>query len=174
MANERLKNSMIKSRVDIDEISVETDVDPKTVQRWLKGRVPHAKHRWKIAALLNQKESYLWPNGETATGNDTEIVATYGRRSDTSPSEWWELFRQAQDGIDMLANAMLFIPEQNTRLVDLLREKAAKGCHIRIALANPDCMAIKLRDEEEGLGGTLPGRIKTASIIFVTLSDLME
>jgi hypothetical protein len=166
MANERLKAAMIKSHVDIAMLSKETDVDPKTVSRWLKGRVPHAKHRWKIATLLNQQENYLWPAGDFISLGDMEVVTTYGRRSDASPAEWWKLFSQAQKNIDMLANAMLFIPEQNTRLVGLLREKAAQGCLIRIALANPACQAVKLRDEEEQLGGTLPGRIKNSLYHF--------
>lgn len=160
MANERLREAMSRTHIDVDTISVETDVDPKTVQRWLKGRIPHARHRWKIAAVLNEKESYLWPGQQVNNDCNNEVVATYGRRSDASSAEWWELFNQAQDSIDMLGHAILFIPEQNSRLIDMLKEKVANGCRVRIAISNPDSKAVQMRDEEEGLGGTLPGRIR--------------
>lgn len=165
--NERLRNAMFTAHVDIEAITRATDVDPKTVQRWIKGRVPHARHRWRIADLLEVSEQELWPGEHDETIPDNfEVVATYGHRSDAPASAWWQLFIQADEQIDMLANAMLFIPEQNTRLVDLLKEKADHGCRIRIALADPICEAIRLRDEEEGLGNTLPGRIRTTLYHF--------
>jgi phosphatidylserine/phosphatidylglycerophosphate/cardiolipin synthase-like enzyme len=170
--NEHLKNAMIAAHVDIDSITRATDVDPKTVQRWLKGRVPHARHRWKIADLLQVPEQEIWSGKNNGTmANTPEVVATYGRRSDTPASAWWQLFIQANKQIDMLANAMLFIPEQNSRLVDLLKEKADNGCHIRIALADPNCEAVHLRDGEEGLNGTLPGRIRTTLYHFRSIRD---
>jgi len=45
MSNERLKSAMAKAHVDVEIITRTVDVDPKTVQRWLKGRVPRACHR---------------------------------------------------------------------------------------------------------------------------------
>ncbi|SRR6266487_4741853 len=55
-----------------------------------------------------------------------------------------------------------FVPEQNTGLVNLFKEKATNDCKVRIALADPTCDAVRWRDEEEQLGGTLPGRILNA------------
>ncbi|MGH8925101.1 MAG: hypothetical protein ACRDWA_10760 [Acidimicrobiia bacterium] len=40
-------------------------------------------------------------------------------------------------------------------------DKAASGCQVRIALANPDSPYVAERDDEEGLGGTFPDRIRT-------------
>ena len=61
MANERLRTAMANAQVDIDQIAEATRVDPKTVQRWLAGRVPHPRHRWKVSELVSQEEGYLWP-----------------------------------------------------------------------------------------------------------------
>lgn len=170
--NERLRDAMLAARVDIEAITRATNVDPKTVQRWIKGRVPHMRHRWRIADLLEVSEQELWPSEHDAIIPDTsEVVATYGRRSDAPASAWWQLFIQADKQIDMLANAMLFIPEQNTHLVDMLKEKADSGCKIRIALADPTCEAVRLRDEEEGLGNTLPGRILTTLYHFRSIRN---
>jgi hypothetical protein len=37
MANERLRTSMAKAQIDVDTLARATEVDPKTVQRWLGG-----------------------------------------------------------------------------------------------------------------------------------------
>ncbi len=167
--NERLRDAMLAARVDIEAITHATNVDPKTVQRWIRGRVPHTRHRWKIADLLDVSEQELWPDEHDETLS--EVVATYGRRSDAPASAWRQLFIQADEQIDMLAFAMLFIPEQDAHLVDLLKEKADSGCRIRIALADPMCEVVRLRDEEEGLGNTLPGRIRTTLYHFRSLRN---
>ena len=50
----RLTPEQLESvRVDIEAVSSKTGVDPKTVQRWLDGRVPYARHRWAISAPMN-------------------------------------------------------------------------------------------------------------------------
>ena len=37
-------------------------VDPKSVGRWLvEDRVPHPVTRQKVAAVLQQQETFLWP-----------------------------------------------------------------------------------------------------------------
>lgn len=164
MLNERLREAIVAAHIDIDTITQLTNVDLKTVQRWLKGRVPHPRHRWKLAELLKEREDFLWPNDHTTTtaiDQTAEIVAAYAHRSDVSPHAWWQLFLQAEKQIDLLGYAMQFLPEQHSHLVDLLQEKATHGCKIRIALADPTCAAVHMRDEQEQLGGTLSARIKT-------------
>ena len=85
MTNERLRHAMATAHVDIDAITRATNVDPKTVQRWVGGRIPHQRHRWKVAKLLNEREDYLWPADETQTNTTTaqtaEIVAAYAQRA---------------------------------------------------------------------------------------------
>jgi transcriptional regulator with XRE-family HTH domain len=165
MANERLRSAMAAAHVDIEAITRVTGVDPKTVQRWLGGRVPHARHRWKIAKLLKEREDYLWPTDENqgapSAAQTAEIVAAYAHRANMPPSSWWTLFTHAERQIDLLGFAMLFLPEQHPDLVDLLKAKAAASCHVRIALADPNSFYVQERDQEEQLGGTLPARIQT-------------
>ena len=64
---------------------------------------------------------------------------------------------------------MQFLPEDHSRLDRLLIDKAAAGCRIRIALANPESPYVAERDEEEGLGGTFPDRIRTTLDHFEAL-----
>lgn len=165
MVNERLKNAMFTAHVDVEAITRATNVDPKTVQRWLGGRVPHARHRWQVAKLLKEREDYLWPTDEahraTNVAQTAEIVAAYAHRADVPVSAWWQLFLQAQNQIDLLGYAMFFLPEQHSNLIPLLKEKAAASCRVRIALADPTSIDVQRRDEEEQLGGTLPALIRS-------------
>lgn len=174
MANERLRKAMATARVGVDGVATATQVDPKTVQRWLGGRVPHARHRWTVAKLLNEREDYLWEEGArrtnaASTAQTAEILVAYGQRSDMPADAWWQLFTTATAQIDLLGYAIHFLPEQLPQLAHLLSEKSRAGCRVRIAVGDPDSARIRERDEEEQLGGTLPARIRTTLHHFRTL-----
>ena len=163
--NNRLLSAMKAAHVTIDDIAELTDVDRRTVQRWLQGRIPHPNHRWTIVEHLKIREELLWPSdisNENADINcSAEMIALYSHRASVPTNAWWHLLLQAHQHIDLLAYAMLFLPEQHPDLIKLLKEKSESACKIRIALANPTCANVQLRDEEEKLGGTLPDRIRT-------------
>lgn len=107
MTNERLRRAMAAAHVGVEEVSQATRVDPKTVQRWIKGRVPHARHRWAVAELVHEDERYLWPDaeGERTPGSPTtaEVVAAYPHRADVPPERWWTLMVDARRQVDLLA-----------------------------------------------------------------------
>ncbi|HZD69507.1 MAG TPA: XRE family transcriptional regulator [Actinomycetes bacterium] len=163
-ANEPLRKAMADARITIEALGHAVSVHPKTVQRWLAGRVPHPRHRWAIADLLGVREEALWPGARAGaagvTSGTSEILAAYSHRADVPSHVWHDLLDQAKNQIDLLAYAMLFLPEANPHLVDQLKEKGAAGCAVRIALADPDSAAVADRDKEEGLGGALPSRIR--------------
>lgn len=175
-ANEPLRKAMADARVTIEALGRAVGVHPKTVQRWLGGRTPHPRHRWAIADLLGIREEALWPNLKPgAIGSMTgtsEILAAYAHRAEVPSHVWHDLFDQAKTQIDLLGYAMLFLPEANPRLVDQLKEKAAGGSTIRIALADPDSQAVADRDQEEGLGGAIPARIRTTLHHFTDLEGI--
>ena len=173
--NERLRRAMAQAQVDVDDVSRAAEVDPKTVQRWLAGRMPHPRHRWAVAKALDQDEGYLWPSdGQVlppGAGTTAEVVAAYAHRADVPAEQWWDLLVAARRQIDLLGYAMLFLSEQHPRLCDLLRGKAAASCRVRIALADPASPQAKERDAEEGLAGALLGRISTALRYLDELRD---
>jgi hypothetical protein len=156
MGNERLRNAMQAAHMDIYITSKKVGVDPKTVQRWLQVRVPHTRYRWKVAELLKEREDFLWPPDErktaAATAHTAEVVAAYAHRSDVPTEMWWQFLSQAKEHIELLGIALLFLPEQHPYFVDLLKEKTASGCKIRIALANPTSVTVRMREEEEQPG----------------------
>ncbi len=174
-ANEPLRKAMADARVSIEALARAVGVHAKTVQRWLGGRTPHPRHRWAVADLLGVREATLWPDAKgealSSATSTSEILAAYAHRADVPSRIWHDLFDQAKTQIDLLGYALLFLPEANPRLTDLLEQKAADGCTIRIALADPDSQAVADRDAEEGLGGALPGRIQTALHHFADLND---
>ncbi|MGI8575304.1 MAG: DUF5919 domain-containing protein [Egibacteraceae bacterium] len=175
MTNERLRNAMTGARVDIDAIAAEAGVDPKTVQRWLSGRTPYARHRSTIAAMVGAEEDYLWPSArsvdlEAGEGDArAEILAAYPHRASAPQELWRRLLERSQRRIDVMGYAMLFLPEQHPDLASLIQERCAEGCQVRISLADPDGEQTKVRDELEGLNGTLPARITTTLMHFAPL-----
>ena len=173
MGNERLRTAMAKARVDIEAVSSKTGVDPKTVQRWLDGRVPHARHRWAVSALVSEEETYLWPettNARRSTeASKAELVELYPFRSAVPASLWWDLFSRAEQQIGVLVYAANFLHEQYPALNDLLREKAAAGCKVRVALGDPDSEAVRARGAEERFGHGIETRCRVALMHYQPL-----
>jgi hypothetical protein len=163
---------MDRRRASITQVATAAEVDPKTVGRWLGGRLPHPRHRWRVAKLLNEDEGFLWPGVQrradptAATG---EIVASYPYRSDVPKTAWWDLISRAQRQIDLLGYTLYFLPMDHPRLIDALKDKCANGCLIRAALAHPDSKHVADRDDEEDLALTLVVRIKTSLKYFEPL-----
>lgn len=163
MANERLRAAMAARHVSVATIASRTGVDPKTAQRWVGGRVPHARHRWEVAKLLGEREDYLWPEeeGTTQAGQPSmEILAGYAHRAEVPSQLWWEWFKKAERQVDLLGYALHFLPEQLPDLPALLAEQCAASCKIRIAVGDPNSEQVRARDTAEQLGGTLPSRIR--------------
>lgn len=172
--NTRLRAALSTAKLTIDDVARELSVDPKTVQRWIRGRKPHPRHRWAVSALVAESDEYLWPDGVVPAGSDAtcseEVVAAFAHRADASPSRWWSLLEGAADQIDFLGYAMLHLPEQHPDLMRLLRSKARGGCVIRIALVDPISDEAKRRDLEEGLDDGLIARIRTSTKYFGELA----
>ena len=172
--NERLRAAMAAKGMEIEILARVVDVNPKTIQRWLGGRVPHPRHRWKICDALGQAEQELWPEvslGASGVHHTSEIVAAYAHRADAPSQLWSGMLDRVQTNVDLLGYAMLFFPEQHPRLAEIISQKCANGLRVRIALADPDCDEVKARDALENLGGTLPGRIRSS---FTHLGPLLS
>ena len=166
VVNERLRTAMAVAHVDMDAIVEATGVDPKTVQRWINGRTPNARHRSRLVRLVGEAETYLWPDvadGERIrAASESELVAVYAHRADVPPDLWSALFRRAQGSIDILVYAAVFLHEQAPDLNDLLAEKAVGGCRIRVALGDPNGVCIKTRGIDEQFGHGIASRCELA------------
>ena len=174
MANDRLHAALVAKGLLAEHVATRVGVDPKTVQRWLAGRVPHRRHRWAIAALVGEHEAYLWPaiaRPRTAPPAAAELQALYPHRSDVPVSLWRELLEHAQAEIAILVYAAPFLPEQHLDLIDLLRAKAAAGGRVRIALADPDSYKLFERAAEEQFGIGIHDRVHLALKHYAPLRE---
>jgi len=166
--NERLRDAMAQAGVSTDALAAAIGVDPKSVWRWTnKGVIPRrVGFKARVADVLGVDESDIWPSRTPAAASSNrevteEVVAAWSHRADVPKASWWAVFATAETNIDLLGYAMQFLPEDHSRLDRLFLDKAAAGCRIRIALANPDSPHVAERDEEEGLGGTFRDRIRS-------------
>ncbi len=175
MTNERLRTAMDRAGLTPEQAARLTDVDPKTVQRWLSGRIPHPRHRYRLADELDENEQFLWPGvrrhpSETATAA-AELVAAYPYRADVDHSRWWDLITGSEHQIDLLGYTLYFLPHQHPQLIDVLLTKCGAGCKIRLLIADPDSEHVTRRDEEEHEAITLVARIQSSLQAFAPLLD---
>ncbi|GIJ01214.1 DUF5919 domain-containing protein [Spirilliplanes yamanashiensis] len=169
MANERLKDALDRARVTAAELALYTDHDVKTVSRWLGGRVPHPRTRFKIAKRLKEDEDYLWPGvrKSEAEGPDAAgVVQFYASRGAVPPTLWDRLLDQAVDDIGILVYVGMFLTEKPD-LLKRLRVKAEAGTLVRILLGDRDSDAVKQRSQDEGIGrDTISAKIHQAEAFF--------
>ncbi|MDI2128756.1 XRE family transcriptional regulator [Yinghuangia seranimata] len=167
MANERLRNALVAKGIGVSDLAQHVEVDPKTVERWItKERVPHRAHRMKTCSFLGADEVYLWPsvedNPQTLSASQTELVKLYPHRGAVPAPLWSALIDGAQDSIDLLAFAGLFLSDTRPDLADVLAAKGSSGTQVRILLGDPDSPAVRARGDEEGIGDDLAARVRLA------------
>ncbi len=175
MANERLLAAMQRAEVTARDLATLTDRDPKTVSRWVGGRVPHPRQRFIVAKELGEDEEFLWPGAHrkpqstaSATG---EVVATYPYRSNMSTDAWWRLISSAEHQIDLLGYTLYFLALDHPELVPVLLDKCANGCKVRAIIADPRSTHVAYRDAEEAQPITLVARIGTTMKYFGPLRE---
>ncbi|MEV0811412.1 XRE family transcriptional regulator [Micromonospora sp. NPDC050200] len=141
------------------------NVDPKTVERWItQDRIPYPRYRHAITAIVREGEEYLWPDAvspeKAARIGQSELIQLYSRRIAVPHDLWHRLINRAERKIDVLAYAGLFLVEQEPKLIDTLKEKAAAGVEIRILLGDPKSDAVKQRSIEEGAPDVMAAKIR--------------
>jgi hypothetical protein len=135
------------------------------VQRWLGGRVPHARHRWSVADLLSVHEYDLWPHLAELPSIDPEVYATYPHRGSVPREVWHRLFDHAEHEIAILVYSGLFIAE-DAELIRLLATKARGGITVRIALGDPDSPHVDQRGHDEGIHDAMATKIRNAILLY--------
>jgi hypothetical protein len=162
---EPLRRALIGARLRDVDVAKSLGVDPKTVQRWLGGRVPHARHRWGVADLLSIHEYDLWPHLAELPSIDPEVYATYPHRGSVPRETWHRLFNHAEREIDILVYSGLFIAE-DAELIRLLATKARSSITVRIALGDPDSPNVDQRGHDEGIHDAMAAKIRNAILLY--------
>lgn len=177
MTNERLRDALLSRGLTPDELAERIAVDPKTVERWIsKGRTPYAKSRHKIAAILQESESYLWPDAlseaKASEVSNSEIVKVYAHRNSVPANLWDKLLSQAAAYVDMLVYVGMFMTEK-PGLLELLRSKAEAGARIRLLFGDRGAPAVIQRSTDEGIGPhTISAKIDHALAYFRKLDGV--
>ena len=164
MSNERLRSQIAAAGLTVPELASDIEVDPKTIERWItKDRLPHRRHRWATAKLLEVDEGYLWPqvldDPQTKSASQAEFVNLYPHRGAIPSDLWASLIDGASDSIDVLVYAGLFLLDGQPDLLSKLEAKAERGAKTRILLGDPESPAVEERAQEETIGTAMAARI---------------
>jgi|ADGO01.1.fsa_nt_gi hypothetical protein len=166
--NHPLARAIRGAGLDPITVAARLGVDPKTVNRWLAGRIPYPRHRAALVTLTGWTERDLWP--DLARPNETQTTAqevrvAYPHRSAVPAEAWRRLFANAQHEIGVLAYSALFLAE-DAEAQDLLRYKARSGVRIRVLLGDPEGRHVGQRGIDEGIGSVMAARIRNAIVLM--------
>lgn len=176
MTNERLRDAILRTGLDLDHVARATGVDPKTVERWITtDRVPYPRHRHAIASMVRETENYLWPDAHAperkAEIAESEVVKVYPHRFNVPADLWDRLVDGAEEYIEILLYSGMFLTD-NPSWRKKLRAKAQAGAKIRLLLGEPASRAVARRSDEEGIGkGTVSAKVRNALAFYKPLAD---
>ncbi|MET7766800.1 XRE family transcriptional regulator [Streptomyces sp. NPDC005393] len=166
MPNERLRAVMASGGWTYATLAERVEVDPKSVERWVNlNRTPRRGTAILAAETLGEDVHALWPalrQARPARAVSPELVALYNQRADIPVSTLVEMLTQARERIDVLVYAAVFLHEAYPRLNDLLQERAAQGCAVRIAVGDADSPNVQQRGQEEKFGHGIESRCRLA------------
>jgi hypothetical protein len=166
--NESLQQALIRARLREDDVAAHLRVDPKTVRRWVNGRVPYPNSRAALADLVGVDEADLWPDaGGPLTGRTRpeELGGVYSHRWAIPRDVWRRFFESAEHEIGILAYSALFLAE-DAGLLGILADKANRGVRVRIALGDPDSASVARRGQEEGIGDAMSAKVRNALTLY--------
>lgn len=165
---------MLRARLREDDVAARLGVDPKTVRRWLSGRVPYASNRVALANMVGVNEGDLWPDVGgplTVRARPDELGSIYPHRRDIPRDVWAELFKSAEHEIGVLAYSSLFLAE-DAGLLGIIADKTRHSVRVRIALGDPDCAAVAQRGQEEGIGDAMAAKVRNALTLYQPLMQV--
>jgi len=170
--NENLRDALARARLQPTDVATKLRVTPKTVARWIGGRVPYPRYRTALADLLDLDEAELWPDVQRRRTTASGIVAVYPHRWSVPRAVWLHLFETAETEISILAYSGLFLAD-DTGITRTLAAKAKAGVKIRILLGDPDSQAVADRGTDEGIGpDVMAAKIRNALVLYKPLCSL--
>lgn len=170
---------MLRAGLTVGDLAKCAGVDEKSVERWLNpGRTPHRQHRWATAQRLGVDETYLWPEVLSRSperrqeAGRSELVALYPDRASVPREMWLRLLNEVQEHLDVLVFSGTFYAQTQPRITSMLADAAKRGTQVRLCFGDPEGEAVAVRDREEGIGGTLAAKIRSALTYYRSLVDV--
>lgn len=171
MRNERLRGAMSRVGATTDAVADAVGVDPKTVERWLNGRVPHRRHRFAAARHLGTEDEYLWPSPDhERSASHGELVGIYSDRASVPRETWLRMLRGARTHIDVLVFSGTFYAQTQPKVAALLTDRLSAGVKVRLCFGDPACEAVAIRDREEAIANTLGAKVRSALTYYRCLT----
>ncbi|MFF8695972.1 XRE family transcriptional regulator [Streptomyces sp. NPDC002431] len=171
--NERLHSVLAERGVSPESLAAVCEVDPKTVGRWLGGRVPHPRHRFRAAQHLRVEASFLWPAPQPPSkfipAPGSELIGTYVDRASVPRDTWLTLLQEAREQIGVLVFSGTFFAQSNPQVTRMLAARAAEGVRVRLCFGDPGGQAVTIRGNEEGIGDTLAAKIRASLTYYRSL-----
>lgn len=171
--NEPLRRALLRARLREDDVAAHLGVDPKTVRRWLNGRIPYANNRAALADLVGADEADLWPDAGgplTTRTRPEELGTVYPHRWSVPRDVWTRFFASAEHEIGILAYSALFLAE-DAGILRILADKGRVGVSVRIAFGDPDSPYVAER-REEGIGDAMPAKVRNALTLYRPLREI--
>ncbi|MEV0792589.1 XRE family transcriptional regulator [Kribbella sp. NPDC050459] len=161
--NDTLRRALFEAQLSDADVASRLGVDPKTVQRWLDGRLPYARHRDQLAWLLQVDEGAIWPELRApGLSAPTELAGAYPRRELISQNAWLSMFANARREINVLAYSARFLME-DSRILGIFADKGAQGLKVALALGDPGRLDLTRagaeEDDEEALSDSMSDSI---------------
>ncbi|MGH3341516.1 MAG: DUF5919 domain-containing protein [Carbonactinosporaceae bacterium] len=173
--NDTLRRSLAHARLNDVEVASRLGVDPKTVRRWVSGRLPYPRHRWALTELLGVDEGELWPDTRRVVAHrdcgTLELLAAYPHRWAVPRDVWRHLLGGAEREIGVLVYSGLFLAE-DVGAVPTLAAKARADVRVRLLLGDPESPQVAQRGADEGIGEAMAARIRIALVLLESLFDL--
>jgi transcriptional regulator with XRE-family HTH domain len=163
--NAALHQSMTRAGLSPAAFAARVGVDPRTVGRWLGGRVPHPRHRVRVARVLAQDEGMLW-SGLVKRGHDREIVGAWPTRSAVPRTLWTDLVSRARERIWLAGYTSYFLWTEVPGVQDVLPAKTSAGVDVRFLLGDKKSPTTATREQLEA------SALSVSSRISLTLSEL--
>lgn len=164
--NDALRRALAEARLRDVDVASRIGVDPKTVRRWLDGRLPLLRHRWALADLVRRDEGDLWPDAPRSPWRNAasaEVLTTYPHHNAVPRHVWRQLFDRAEDRVGILAQSGMFLAE-DIAIRRTLAAKARAGVRVRVLLSDPD-------DPAEENDEAIAAEIRDAIALYRPLSE---
>lgn len=173
--NERLRTTLLRAGVTVEDLAACCGVDPKSAERWISSdRVPHRRHRWAAAKRLGVDEAYLWPAALAGRSEAarSELLELFPSRAAVPRETWLQLMGSAAGNIDILVHSGTFFSQVQPRVAAMLAGRAAAGARVRLCFGDPTSDAVAIRDREEQIGGTLAHKIRSSLTYYRPLLEV--
>lgn len=173
--NDLLRRALADARLTEAGLAARLGGDPKTVHRWVAGRVPYPRHRTRIATLVGRGEAELWPQlavaDVQAERTTVDVLATYSHGwACSSPRLAAALSRRA--GRDRHTWPTRASSSPRIWASCARAERARNGVSVRILLGDPDGTCVAERGSDEGVGESVAARIRNALVHYQALRDV--